>query len=91
MAVAIWGLYWVPLREIEALGLTATWGVAFFNACPLIVLFPYVIWNRKIHVQHLRAVAIIGLMTSLGLTFYASGLVYSSVIRVTLLFYLTPI
>ena len=91
MAAALWGLYWVPLREIEALGLTSTWSVAYFNAGPLIVLIPYVIWQRKTQLQQLRAVALIGLMTGLGLSFYASGLVYSSVIRVTLLFYLTPI
>lgn len=36
-------------------------------------------------------VAVIGMFTGIGLGFYASGLVYSSVIRVTLLFYLTPI
>ena len=90
-AAAIWGLYWVPLREIEAIGLTSTWSVAFFNACPLVVLVPYVIWNRRTQMQHLRAVAMIGLLTGLGLSFYASGLVFSSVIRVTLLFYLTPI
>jgi drug/metabolite transporter (DMT)-like permease len=91
VAAALWGLYWVPLREIESLGLTTTWSVAFFNACPLIVLIPYVIWHRKAQFQHLRAVAIIALFTGVGLSFYASGLVFSSVIRVTLLFYLTPI
>jgi drug/metabolite transporter (DMT)-like permease len=91
LAASLWGLYWVPLREIESLGLTTTWSVAFFNAGPLVVLIPYVLWRRATHFQHLRAVAIIGLFTGLGLSFYASGLVFSSVIRVTLLFYLTPI
>jgi len=91
VAAAAWGLYWLPLREIEAIGLTTTWSVAFFNACPLVVLVPYVIWNRKTQARHLRAVVVIGLLTGLGLSFYASGLVFSSVIRVTLLFYLTPV
>ena len=91
LAASLWGLYWVPLREIESLGLTTTWSVAFFNAGPLAVLIPYVLWRRATQFKHLRAVAIIGLFTGLGLSFYASGLVFSSVIRVTLLFYLTPI
>jgi len=87
----MWGLYWIPLREIEALGLTSTWSVAFFNAGPLVVLVPYVLWKRLVHRHQLRAVAMIGLMTGIGLSLYASGLVFSSVIRVTLLFYLTPV
>lgn len=91
LAAALWGLYWIPLREIEADGLTSTWSVVFFNACPLFVLVPFVVWNRKTQMQHLRAAALIGLLTGIGLSFYASGLIFSSVIRVTLLFYLTPI
>lgn len=91
MAASLWGLYWVPLREIESLGLTTTWSVAFFNAGPLAVLIPYVFWRHATQFKHLRAVVVIGLFTGLGLSFYASGLVYSSVIRVTLLFYLTPV
>jgi drug/metabolite transporter (DMT)-like permease len=91
VAAAIWGLYWLPLREIEAIGLTGAWSVAFFNTLPLIVLIPFVIRDQKAQFRHLRAVAMIGLMTGIGLSLYASGLVYSSVIRVTLLFYLTPV
>jgi len=91
MAAALWGLYWIPLREVQADGLTSTWSVAFFNACPLFVLVPYVLWKRKTQMRHLRAAALIGLLTGVGLSFYASGLVFSSVIRATLLFYLTPI
>ena len=91
VASSLWGLYWLPLRAIEVAGVTSTWSVAFFNVCPLIVLIPYLLWNRQTQLRHLRAVAVIGLFTGIGLSFYASGLVYSSVIRVTLLFYLTPI
>ena len=91
LAAAVWGLYWVPLRQMEALGLTGTWGVALFNAGPLVVLIPWLIRNRASQMQDLRAVALIGLAAGIGMGLYASGLVYSSVIRVTLLFYLTPI
>jgi drug/metabolite transporter (DMT)-like permease len=76
---------------METLGLTGTWGVALFNAGPLIVLIPWLIRNRAGQMQDLRAVALIGLAAGIGMSLYASGLVYSSVIRVTLLFYLTPI
>ena len=91
ISASFWGLYWVPLRQIETLGLTGTWGVALFNAGPLIVLIPWLVRNRASQMQNLRAVAIIGLVAGTGMSLYASGLIYSSVIRVTLLFYLTPI
>ncbi|MBV1863008.1 MAG: DMT family transporter [Rhodobacteraceae bacterium] len=90
-AAAVWGLYWLPVRQIEALGLSGTWSVAFFNACPLIVMIPYLVWNRKTQIRHMRAVIWIAALTGTGLAFYASGLVISTVIRTTLLFYLTPI
>lgn len=91
LAAALWGFYWLPLREIEQAGLSTTWSVAFFNFCPLIVLIPYVILNRKTQLQHLRVVFLIALLTGIGLSFYATGLVVSTVIRATLLFYLTPV
>ena len=28
---AFWGLYWIPLRETEALGVPPLWSVALFN------------------------------------------------------------
>ena len=91
LAAAVWGLYWLPLREIESLGLSGSWSVAFFNACPLLVMTPYLLWHRKSQFQHMRAVLIIAALTGTGLALYASGLVISTVIRSTLLFYLTPI
>ena len=91
IAAAFWGLYWLPLREIEGAGLSNAWSVAFFNVCPLILLIPYVIWHRKVQFQHLGAVFLIAALTGVGLSFYATGLVVSSVVRATLLFYLTPI
>lgn len=91
LAAAFWGLYWWPLREMENAGMSASWAVALFNAGPLIVLGGFVLWNRKTQFRHLRTVMIVAPLLGLGLGFYATGLVLSSVIRVTMLFYLTPI
>lgn len=90
-SAAFWGLYWLPLREMGQAGLSATWSVAFFNFCPLLVLVPYVLLKREEQLRHMKAVTLVALMTGVGLACYATGLVMSSVIRATLLFYLTPI
>jgi len=90
-SAAFWGLYWLPLRAIEEVGLSGTWSVAFFNACPLLVVIPFVVFRRATQMVNLRHAMMIGLFTGIGLSLYASGLVLSTVIRATLLFYLTPI
>lgn len=91
VAAAFWGLYWIPVREIEAAGISPAWSVAFFNACPLVVLIPIVLWDRKRQFQHLGQVLFIATLMGVGLGLYATGLIVSSVVRVTMLFYLTPI
>ncbi len=90
-AAAFWGLYWLPLRYMEAAGLSASWSVAFFNFIPFLILLPYLLARRAVQFSHFRATAFIGLMIGIGLGCYATGLVVSSVIRATLLFYLTPV
>lgn len=91
LAAAFWGLYWWPLRVIEAAGVSASWAVALFNAGPLLVLIGFVLLNHKTQFRHFRTVMIVAPLMGVGLGFYATGLVLSSVIRVTMLFYLTPI
>ena len=67
------------------------WSVAYFNACPLLVLVPALfIWRRSLHVNFTPAV-FAGVILGIGLALYATGLVATSVVRATLLFYLTPI
>ena len=36
LGASVWGLYWLPLREMNRLGIEGTWGVVFFNFCPLL-------------------------------------------------------
>ena len=48
ISAALWGLYWIPLRAIENMGIPGSWTVPFFNACPLLVLIPLFIFYFKI-------------------------------------------
>ena len=47
ISAAVWGLYWIPLRAIENVGIPGSWTVPFFNACPLLVLIPMFILYFK--------------------------------------------
>jgi drug/metabolite transporter (DMT)-like permease len=91
ISAAAWGLYWFPLRTLEQAGFSGAWSVVFFNACPMLVLCPLILINRKqlgaVPGPTIFAAVMIGLAFSL----YANGLVETTVVRATLLYYLTPV
>ncbi len=88
---AIWGLYWIPLRGIESQGIHSSWSVVIFNACPLLVLIPITLIKRTHQNFNFFSTFFSALMIGFAFSFYANSLVETSVVRATLLFYLTPI
>ena len=88
---SVWGLYWLPLRALTDMGIVGAWGVVYFNACPLIVLVPVLIWGRKGMLARPGPVLFIGAATGLGMGLYSSAIVMAPVIRMTMEFYLTPV
>ena len=86
-----WGLYWLPLRSIEQSGIVGSWSIVLVNACPLIILVPLIFFNLDKLKKYPEPILFAGIMIGAAFTFYANGLVETSVIRATLLFYLSPI
>ena len=86
-----WGLYWLPLRSIEEAGIVGSWSIVFVNACPLLILVPLLLFNLDQLKIYPMPIFFAGFMIGAAFTFYANGLVETSVIRATLLFYLSPI
>lgn len=91
LAAAAWGLYWYPLRAIENIGMTGSWSVVFFNAVPLLVLCPVLIFSFRRLIGVFWPTALAALMIGMAFTLYANGLVETTVARATLLYYLTPV
>jgi len=91
ISAALWGLYWIPLRAIENMGIPGSWTVPFFNACPLLVLIPLFIFYFKIIQGNWMVTLLASIMIGFAFSFYAYGLLETTVIRATLLFYLSPI
>ena len=91
VSASAWGLYWIPLRYLETIGLEGTWPIAMINFPAALLLIGIVLsrWEKNRH--QIRLAWAIGLFTGLAFTFYATGLLFSSVVRVTLFYYLTPI
>ena len=91
LSAGVWGLYWLPLRSIEELGVTASWSVVLFNACPLVVLVPLLLFNYQQLKGLVGPTILAGLMIGVAFNLYANGLLETTVARATLLYYLTPI
>ncbi len=91
LAAGIWGLFWLPLREMEAAGIAGVWATLGFFVLPLLVMLPVVPWR----LAPLRAggfgIWFTGLLTGAAFVFYAMSLLHTEVVRALLLFYLTPV
>lgn len=91
LAASVWGLYWLPLRALNEMGIEGAWGVVYFNFCPLLVLVPILIRGRRRMLTHPARVLFIGGATGLGMGLYSTAIVMAPVIRVTMEFYLTSV
>lgn len=91
LSASAWGLYWFPLRSIENAGLTGAWSVAFFNSTPLILLCPLLLFQYRKLVGIIGPTLLASVMIGLAFTLYANGLVETTIIRATMLYYLTPV
>ena len=91
LGASVWGLYWLPLREMNRLGIEGTWGVVFFNFCPLLVLMPLLIWKRVNIWTRPGPALFIGITTGVAMGIYSTSMVIAPVIRVTMEFYLTAV
>ena len=91
IAAAFWGVYWIPLRYLEQQGVDGTSAVALLSMPALLPLILVVGLQWRLHRGYWGRALLIGIFTGLGIALYSSGVVYSSVVRATLLFYLTPV
>lgn len=86
-----WGLYWLPLRAIEARGLTGAWGTAAITLATALVMLPAALRQsdalRRAPPLALASIAASGAAFAL----YSIGFVYGRVALVALLWFLSPV
>jgi drug/metabolite transporter (DMT)-like permease len=88
---ALWGLFWLPVRFIGDFGLTGGWPGAIIYAGCMLLLLPVVFFRWRILLRHIRPLVVCGLFTGTAFAAYATSLLMTDVVRVILLFYLTPV
>lgn len=86
-----YGLYWIPLRALEEVGLHDVLPALMFNLIPMILILPVIVWRwpriRRAPLQF----HITGIVVGLSLVGYTNAFLYTDVVRVLILFYLTPV
>ena len=87
----IWGVWWVPLRQLEGAGLIGNWANLAVYALAAVITAPFAFVLRRRVAAQLRALIIIGLISGTSLCLWNYALLTGNIVRVTLLFYLAPV
>ncbi|MGD2171445.1 MAG: DMT family transporter [Gammaproteobacteria bacterium] len=88
---AMWGLYWIPVRGIQAAGIDAMWtGPVIFGAATLLFV-PLVLARFGSFVKHWHHTLVPGLLAGFAFALYIASLNLTDVVHAILLFYLSPL
>ncbi|MCL5668686.1 MAG: DMT family transporter [Gammaproteobacteria bacterium] len=87
----LWGVFWYPLRLLEEQGLSGLWLALITNAVAWCVGLPW-LWQRRAELKHHPWLLLtLGLVTGLCNITFVLAVIEGNVVRVLLLFYLSPL
>ncbi len=89
VSAIMWGLWWIPVRWVESMGLSGAQAGFVCNMGAVIAVAAYMLVRRVSPRMTPRVVMGAGLI-ALSFSFYSIALTFSDVVRVILLFYLAP-
>jgi drug/metabolite transporter (DMT)-like permease len=86
-----WGVYWIPVREIAAIGLDGAWGTGAITLAAMLFLLPFVWAGRgALRDANLLGVASVALGGA-AFALYSIGFLYGKVALVVLLWFFSPV
>lgn len=91
IGAGLWGLFWIPLRHLDSIGVSGLWSVALVSLTAALAALLLVRVHREGAVLLRRDVLLIALPLGLSTVLYFAGVLFSDVIRVVFLFYLLPV
>ena len=91
VSAVLWGLWWMPLRALEARGLSGDWASVVLYGFGALVVLPLAVTRRRRVPGVKRAALAVGLLFGAALAAWTHAILIGEVVRVTLLFYLSPI
>lgn len=89
LSAALWGLWWMPIRYLETLGMSGAWGSVAMNSGAALAAVLWMLWRRispRVAARGLAGAALVGV----AVTSYSVAITMADVVRVILLFYLAP-
>lgn len=87
----LWGLYWMPMKQIEGAGLNGTApALAVFLIAGVLVV-PLLFWRWRSLVARGRDFVVVGLLAGGALAMFTIALAETEIVRAILLFYLSPV
>ena len=84
----LWGIYWVPVRTLEDMGLPGPWAGLALVATALIPALILTLVRRETAIDARQALGALAIGTAVSL--YSTAITYTDVVRVILLFYFAP-
>jgi len=88
---SVWGLFWIPLRYLDTLGVGGLWALTFAMATGFVPALVMTVRRKEFPDLVLSDTWYAGLALGLAMTLYFVALLYTDVIRVIFLFYLLPV
>jgi len=86
-----WGFFWLPLRALDAEGISAATAILVFYVVPLLLLSPlFVVRSRHFAATDL-SLHVTGAISAISMVLYGLSFLYTDVVRAMLLYYMTPI
>jgi drug/metabolite transporter (DMT)-like permease len=91
IGAAFWGLYWIPVRAIEQVGVPAIWAGPVIFSASAILFIPLILIRYRRFAEHWHHTLVPGLLAGFAFALYIASLNLTDVVRAILLFYMTPL
>ena len=88
---ALWGLYWIPVRYLEARGFGAVWLTLGVFVVGLVLLVPVLVRWPGARSAFTPRMLVTGLLTGGAFILYSIAIALTEVVAAILLFYLSPV
>jgi len=90
ISATLWGLLWYPMRLLDASGLQGLWSTLIIFSAAMLVSLP-MLWKHRVEVHYLGHYAVLALAAGWCNVAFILAVIDGNVVRVLLLFYLSPL
>lgn len=91
VAGAVWGLYWIPVRHMQAEGVGVVWFTFGLFAVALVLFVPVLVRYPAARTVLTPRMLMTGLLTGGAFVLYTVSIVLTEVVAAILLFYMSPV